>query len=444
VTYPDHFSTVDGALAPQPWMQLRRVADTATPAVSRTYGASGGQAKNEILQTVTATWTNHTPLTQYVYGFVHQGGCAVSLHSRSRGYIRVSHGYTSGLTPKATPTMTLTEVSRFGGGADVGMGGLLAIGSAYGIHEVRSHSTSVPLMPHLTGWKALKPSETITATAEVRFVSEFWENTSIDGGTANTNSTVIAGDLGLDLWAVPQIEEPGPRLIPIVVAQATGVKVNDKVTVKVTGIKQGDVLLAIAGNQWGQSSDITPPDNTWKLLHSVNDGTGFSSLNGTHLRVFARQASGSESGSFTFGNVFLSEEIVHLMLLRGAALPTGDVDTTGWSIASTRNKWAQKGDMHVAPSLSSNGQLLICASFFGRTDNPLDLILGPAPGTQTAPPGMNLQVDSFGKSASLCVATLSNPPNPTGPRQFTSVPRAFFSNFAISVSILVPGAQQIG
>lgn len=442
MTHPEHFSTVDGALAPQPWMQLRRVAASSTPSLSRTYAASGGQAKNEVLQTVTVTWTNHTPLTQYVYGFVHQGGCAVSLHSRSRGYLRVSHGYTVALTPKATPAMTLTEVSRFGGGADIGMGGLLATGSAYGIHEVRSHSTSVPLMPHLTGWKAVKPSETVTATVEVRFVSEFWENTSIDGGTGNTNSTVIAGDLEVDLWAVPQIAEPSPRLIPIIVSQATGMQVSNKVTVKVSNIQAGDVLLAIAGNQWGQTSDITAPDGTWKVLHSVNDG--LSGLNGTHLRVFAKQASSTESGSYTFGNAFLAEEIVHLMVLRGAALPTGDVDTTGWSIASTRTKWAKKGEMHVAPSISSNGQLLVCASFFGRTDNPLDLILGPAPGTQTVPAGMNKQVDAFGKSASLAVATLSSPPNPTGPRTFTSNPRAFFSNVAISVSILIPGSQQIG
>jgi hypothetical protein len=440
VTHPDHFSQVDGVIAPQPWMQLRRVATTSTASVARSYDPSGGKAKNEVFQTVSTSWVNNTPLTQWVYGLVHQGGCAVSLQARSRGYLQVNHGFEVGPAPKAP---ALTEVSRFGGGADMGMGGLLATGTDYAIHSVRSHSTSVPLMPQLTGWKAVQPGERATATVEVRFVSEFWENTSITGGKSNTDCTVLAGELGLDLFAVPQITAPPPRKIPTVFASATGMEIGKPVTVAApAGLKVGDMLLAVVGNQWGSSSDITPPSSSWSLMLSVNDQF-LGGFNGTHLRVFLKPVVGAEPASYTFGNPALAEGIVHLMVLRDTAPLAGDIDVSGWQVAYTRTRWAKTGQMHVSPSIGSNGQLLVCASFYGRTDNPLDLILGPEPGTQTSPPGMTTSVDKNGVSSSMNVAWLQSPPNPTQARMFTSVPRAYFSDHSINVSILVPGKQQI-
>ena len=440
MTYPNHFSQVDGVIAPQPWMQLRRVSTTSTPSVSRTYDPQGGKAKNEVYQTVSTTWVNKTPLTQWVYGLVHQGGSAVSLQARSRGYIQVNHGFEVGPAPKAS---ALVEVSRFGGGVDTGMGGLLATGTDYAIHSVRSHSTSVPLMPQLTGWKAVQPGEKATATVEVRFVSEFWENTTITGGKTNTDCTVLAGELGLDLFAVPQIALPPPRKIPTVFATVTGMEIGKPVTVAApAGLKVGDMLVAICGNQWGSASDITPPDSTWSLMLSVNDQF-LGGFNATHLRVFLKPVVAGEPASYTFGNPALAEEIVHLMVLRDTAPLTGDIDISGWQVAYTRTRWAKSGQMHTAPSIGSNGQLLLCASFYGRTDNPLDGFLGPEPGTQTSPPGMTTSVDKNGVSSSMNVAYLFSPPNPTQARMFTSVPRAYFSDHSISVSILVPGLQPI-
>jgi hypothetical protein len=447
VTHPEHFSQVNGVIAPQPWMQLRRVATTSTASVAKSYDPQGGATKNEVYQTITVDWTNNTPLTQYVYGLVHQGGCAVSLQARSRGYIQVNHGFEVGPAPKAP---ALTEVSRFGGGVDMGMGGLLAFGTDYGIHSVRSHSTSVPLMPQLTGWKAVQPGQRATATVEVRFVSEFWENTTITGGKANTDCTVLAGELGLDLFAVPQIAAPPPRKIPTMVASVTGMEISNPVTVPApTGMQVGDMLVAVVGNQWGATDVMTPPSGSWSLFHSVNDG--FWGLNGTHLRVWLKPVVASEPASYTFGNSPLAEQIVHLMVLRDTASLVGDIDASGWQVASTRTRWSQTGQLHVAPSIGSNGQMLVCTSFFGRTDNPLDLILGPAPCIQTSPPGMTTSVDKNGISSSMNVAWLKSPPNPTQARMFTATPlnqlqagkRVYYSDHAISVSILVPGKQQI-
>lgn len=437
MTHPDHFATVDGVISPQPWMQLRRVATTSTASVAKTYDPSGGGAKNEVYQTVTVDWVNNTPLPQWVYGMVHQGGSAVSLQARSRGYLQTNHGFDVGPAPKAP---ALTEVSRFGGGVDLGMGGLLGTGTDYGIHSVRAHSTTVPLMPQLTGWKAVQPGEKATATVEVRFVSEFWEDTQITGGKSNTESAVLAGELGLDLFAVPQIAPALPRKVPTVVGSATGLQITNNVTVPVpAGTRDGDILVAVVGNQFGSASDITRPDPLWTELHVVDDG-----LFSVHVKVFVKRAGPAEPASYTFGNIFLAEEIAHLMVLRDAASPGGDIDTTGWAAASTRKKWTKTGTQnHVAPSIAISGQMLICASFYGRTDNPTDNLIGPEPGTQNSPAGMTTSVDRNGLSASMNVAYLTSPPNPTGPRTFTSNPRAFYSNVAVTVSILVPGAQQI-
>ena len=319
------------------------------------------------------------------------------------------------------------------------MGGLLGLGSDYGIHSVRSHSTSIPLMPHLTGWAAVKPGETAQGYADCRFITPFWEDTTIDGGKTNTDATVVAGELGLDLFAVPMIEPAKPRLIPSVIGTSSAVKISDPVTVPVpAGALPGDMLVAICGNQFGNASDITKPDALWAELLVVDQG-----WEAAHLKVFVKQVGVGDPTSYTFGNGFLAEEVVHLLVLRDAAPVGGDIDTTGWSVASTRTKWAQTGQMHVCPSMSSNGQMLLCATFFGRTDNPLDNLLGPANVVMTVPAGMVKTTDTSGISSTLSAAYLTRPPNPTAARTFTSTPRAFFSNQSINLSILVPGKQQI-
>lgn len=435
VTFPNHLDTTAGALSPQPWMQLRRVADREVEAVARNYGTTGGGAKNEILQTITLTWKNNSPVPQQVYGLVTQAGSSVALQTRSRGYLRMDHGLAVGSTP------TPVEVSRFGGGAEIGMGGLLALGTAFGVHEVRQPSTTIPLMPQLTGWTVVAPGASVTARVDVRFVSEFWEATPIDGGDSNTESVVIAGGLRLDLFAVPQIVEPAPRPVPQIIGSASAVEIGKPVVVpRPAGTVAGDIMVAICGNNFGMSSDITAPAG-WVLLHSVNDG--LAGLGGAHLRVFTRVAGSSEPASYTFGNQALVEEAVCLVTLRSAGSVGGDIASLGWSVASTRKRWNPKGDLHVAPSISTSGQLLLCASFMARTDNPLDLTLGPVPVNQTPPVGMTEINERNGVSASLSVASLNRPPNPTQERVFVPVPRAYFASWAISVSIVIPGAQQI-
>lgn len=435
----DHFDVTDGTLSPQPWMQLRRVADATTPAVARSYGATGGQNKNEVYQTLTVSWTNNSPVSQYVYGLVHQGGSAVALQARSRGYLRTSHGLGVTLAPRATPPSALVEVSRFGGGADIGVGGLLGIGTDFAMHEVRSPSNSVPLMPNITGWTPVAPGETATAQVEVRFVSENWEATTVTNGKENTACTILAGELGIDLFAVPLIDNPPTRTTPTIVGHNAKMENSKDVRVaKPPGTQTGDVLLAIVGNNFGAASAITAPAG-WTLLHAVNT-SDFDWFN-AHVKVFSKQAGSAEPADYVFTNSFGAEQIVQLMTLRGAVTPNAGADSAGWSIGSTRAKYAKRGDMHVAPSMAAGGQLLICASFFGLADNILDGF-GVVRVAHTPPAGMTEQLNLNGANSCMCVATLADPPNPTQERKFTTDPRAYFAGSAVALAILVAGQQQ--
>ncbi|QHB37772.1 hypothetical protein I5G63_gp031 [Mycobacterium phage Imvubu] len=242
---PLHFEvTEDGAIRPQPWMQWRQVDSASVPSKAGSYGvtlqsagvggvevfgtlgslfgslfsfipgmfgsssilaglvssASAGGNKNDLLHQLTRTWTNDTPVAQDVYGLITRGGCRVSLQARSRGGLVLSSGYKVGVLGDPGP---LVPASMFGVGADLGRGGTLAIGTTFCVAEERMNSVTIPLAPERTGWARLLPGQSITARVELRFVSEFWENTTIDGGDTGSESSYETGDTRLDLYAVP-------------------------------------------------------------------------------------------------------------------------------------------------------------------------------------------------------------------------------------------------
>lgn len=435
MTFADHFLLADGALSPQPWMQLRQVATGSTESVSKSYDPTDGSAKNDVLQTLQVAWTNNSPVDQWIYGLMTKSGSQVTLQCRSRGYVSTRHAMD---VTTGTPFLELTEVSRFGVGADLGKGGILNVGGAYAISELRQNSVTMPLRPHLTHWTVVPVGSTVTAKIETAFVSENWEGSMIDGGDGDTESKVISGDLRLDLFAIPAFFVPPFRLTPAIVGSSTATALTaDVVVSRPAGVAEGDMLVAICGNQFGAPKDITAPTG-WVLQHSAREG--FGTNGGSHLKVFTKVATASEPATYAFGNGWLAEEIVVVIAVRDATVPEyTDANTSGWSVASTSKKWKRHGDMHVSPSIGREGQLLICASFFGRADDFFDWTLGPVPGHQTAPAGMVMLHDESGTSASLAVASMTNPPAPTGDRTFASVPRALFNNYAISASLLIDG-----
>lgn len=236
---PNHFYVQNGEITPQPWMQHRQVATGSYPDVSGSYSATAGALsfdpfqtlnglfgpfldglgglfvgvsavpssliaganKNDLLQVIETKWTNITPIDQWVYGLITRGGCRVTMQARSRGYLVVSSGYAEGVTPGP-----LQISSVFGCGADIGVGGVLAVGTGFCIVEQRQNALTIPLAPERCGWYRLQPGRTLTARVEVRFASEFWENSQIDGGNTQTETSYDCGETRLDLYAVPVLE----------------------------------------------------------------------------------------------------------------------------------------------------------------------------------------------------------------------------------------------
>lgn len=194
----DHFYLDEaGRLVPQPWMQYRHVGSVSAPSRSASYKASGGGNKNELLHNLSLNWLNDSPIPQHCFGTISRGGIQVSLQARSRGYVSTF----SGMAIDATPA--LTESSRTGVGADIGRAGTLSIGTGFCTAEVREQSSTIPLVPEYTGWPTLTPGQTLHAIVQVRFISEAWEQSAINGGDTGTESYYISGDTRLDLFAVP-------------------------------------------------------------------------------------------------------------------------------------------------------------------------------------------------------------------------------------------------
>jgi hypothetical protein len=242
----DHFEVMDdGSIRPQPWMQWRQVAGvevaskTGNYGVTTTSGGLGGvdifgtlgslfgslfsflpgifgassilaQAdptgsaqgnKNDLIHALQTSWTNDTPVDQEVYGKITRGGARVTLQARSRGGLRLATGYQIAVGDPGP----LVTASMFGCGADMARSGTLALGTTFGMIEERMNAVTIPLAPERAGWARLAPGETITARAELRFISEYWESSTLDGGASGTESSYETGGTRLDLFAVPVI-----------------------------------------------------------------------------------------------------------------------------------------------------------------------------------------------------------------------------------------------
>ncbi|URC18143.1 hypothetical protein SEA_ZENTENO07_42 [Mycobacterium phage Zenteno07] len=199
---PDHFRlTAEGGLEPQPWMQWRHLRRVEAATKTQTYGVTGGANKNDLLHALQLGWLNDTPVPQWVYGKITRGGARVSLTARSRGYLQLASGYKLA----AGDPGALVVCDRFGVGADLARSGTLGTGTTFAVIEERQPSKTINLAPERTGWQRVNPGQSITARAELRFISEFWENGTIDGGDSGADSSIETGGTRLDLFAVPVI-----------------------------------------------------------------------------------------------------------------------------------------------------------------------------------------------------------------------------------------------
>ncbi|MFA5707945.1 hypothetical protein [Mycolicibacterium sp.] len=424
----EHFSITDDAIAPQPWMQLRHLTGAETASVSKTYDTSGGGNKNEPVHAVLVSWTNNTPLPQFVYGMVTREGAQVALQARSRGYLLTSHGQDITATPEIPSSWDMVEVSRFGVGGDFGKGGVLALGTGFGVSEVRQNSSSVPLMPHLAGWNVVQPGRTYHGRVEVRFRTDFWENTMIDGGDQGTVSGFTSGGTRLDLYAAPAIIDPGPRLVPQLVGVEHSINFGFPTDVDVpAGTAAGDVMIAIHANQGGLYDGLAPQQPGWELVHSRDAGFANS-----HTKVYLRIAGADEPDSYTFSNNLGAEAITQLIVLRDAAASLDE----GWQFASSLMSmfWWDRQEGHIAPSVDRAGQYLIAVSYVPHA-------VWQEPMTQAGPEGMTVVKQSVGNFSNMTSAVLAAPPRPTGQRAFQPDKRPDWAGRSMTLTILVPGTQ---
>lgn len=431
----DHFSVIDGVITPHPWMQERLVTSGAAVSVSRNYSPSGGGNKDDLVQSVSVKWTNNTPEAQWVEAEVSRGGSQVTLQARSRGYLADFHGMLVTETPTPTPEaddFDMVEVSRAGIGMDAGRGGLLAVGTGFCVAEKREYPVTVPFMPHSPGLVRVESGETLWCRVDVRFRSEFWENTGIDGGSSSTESGFISGDTRIDLYATPAIVDPGPRPVPTIVGVEHDTEVSGllgEVPTEVAvpaGTAEGDVILAVPANQFGLISDIEPVESGWTQIHARDAG-----WQDVHLRLFWRVATDDEPETYSFTNGLAAEQITHLITLRDASLLLDD----GWYVASTmRRYWWERDDGHIAPSIERDGQLLLCLSYLAHA-------LSQSPIVQTPPAGMTEISDVSGAASAMSVSAMASPPRPTGARMFVPSKTPAWSGRSICLTILVPGTK---
>lgn len=430
MSFSTQFDVLDGIAAPHPWTQERKVASAVAPAVSAAYDPSNGAAKDERLQAVQTSWTNTTPVTQSVHGWVTKGGSQTHLQCRSRGYLTTAHGYEVGGSGVDIP---VTEISRAGGGTDVGLGGLLNLGGAFGVHRRYLPSATVPFMPHLTGAIPVAPGQTIHARAEVGFRSDYWENTQIDGGDADTESRIIAGELRLELWATPSAVAAPTRATPTVVGVSHDTELNLVIADTQTGVNvpagttTGHTLIAVVANQFGLLSDITPVEPGWTLLTQCDGG-----WEDVHMKIYARTVASGDPTTYHWTNGAFAEETAVIIALDDVA--PYDPVVGDWYAATLLSSWKLVED-HIAPSINRGGQLLLCVSYFNT------ILQGGLPITQSPPDGMTEILEVSASRSSLAVAVLAQPPRPTGPREFLLSAVPFFNGHSICASILLPGAQ---
>lgn len=260
----------------------------------------------------------------------------------------------------------------------------------------------------------------------VDFVSDFWENTAIDGGDSHTESLFVAGDVRLDLFALPaQSTSPTPRPDPSVVGKSGARSTTAPTVVSVpAGTANGDVMLAIVANNIG--SEPVMPDG-WLRLYGVDAGA-------LDVRAyFYLRTANSEPASYSIGNTFAVEQFAQIVTLRDASpLPEE------WYFASSLLRpmiWDRDDGKHTVPSMDRSGQMLLALSYFS-------FLIGDAV-DQTVPDGMTELATEVGTSTAFGTAVLSPAPNPTGERVFTASKIPTFTGHSITVAVLIPGNRQL-
>lgn len=214
---PNHFSVVNGVVAPRPWMQWRHVATGHSPSggandkSSGNYPPTGGGPRMVEAHRVAAQWRNNTPLPQHVYGIVTRGGCRVTLQASTQAFIRVATGWLINNTgDEQITTVSSSIMGHFmeAGSGDSGFLNLIlgAGGVEFCVTEIHQPSVSFELSPlDANGWPIVQPGQYYTGGAVVTFEAPIWEDRPVSGGSSGSESSFMTGETRIDLFAVPAL-----------------------------------------------------------------------------------------------------------------------------------------------------------------------------------------------------------------------------------------------
>jgi hypothetical protein len=195
---------------------------------------------------------------------------------------------------------------------------------------------------------------------------------------------------------------------------------------KPTGTASADVMLAWHGNDAGTYAAMTAPAG-WTLLTGLDMGTDL-----LHQKIWYRQAGGSEGTTYTFNQGSGDDGVVIVVTCRGV-----DATAAHWLWATP--VWSANSTSRVAASVAAAqpGGILLCSSMVDANN---------VAASYTPPTGMTEQGDAQSNTwTTESVATLLNPPNPSGTKTFTvSTSNLFTGHGGIEFSIILPPATGPG
>lgn len=169
-----------------------------------------------------------------------------------------------------------------------------------------------------------------------------------------------------------------------------------------TGTVQDDVMVASVSSDFGTYAGITAPAG-WTLRTGQDGGT-----DNIHYKVFTKTAGASEAGPYGFAQSASSDGVVSIVTLRGVT-----ESTAGGLYSSSLDRTTST--TRTAPTITgaTAGAVLVCGAMCDGG--------GGTGRTWTPPSGMTEQGDvQSGLWTTQGVATLIDPGDPTGTKDFTA------------------------
>jgi hypothetical protein len=211
----------------------------------------------------------------------------------------------------------------------------------------------------------------------------------------------------------------------VVAAASVGGNTTPLSCTKPTGTATGDMMIAWQMSDYGTYANLTAPAG-WVSLTGLDRGSNLM-----HLKIWTKVAS-SEGASYSWPVGTGVDACISILTLRGV-----NTSTASWIWATPT--WAANAQTRTAPTVTGikPGSVLLCSTCAD---------LNNVAATWTPPTGMTEYADVQSTTwATQTVASLLNPPSPSGTKAFTCSSASFWaSNGGIEWSVAIPLALAPG